>query len=500
MPKTKNELLAPLQIIRTETVLSKLPIHNLSKKKKASIQITKKNGLGQIELYWKISHNSEYGPPGELAYKLDTLVINRRIDESGRPIPEMICLGSQNGICQELGVCTNSKNTTNVKKALRQNAFTAITAKLSYKGNDGRERCLEADFTRYSVIFTGERFPDGKKADAVYIIPNEPYREVLNSVPVRPLNYSYLKELTPMAQRFYEIISYRIFAAFKYHHSQAKLLYSDYCTFSAQQHYYDYEHFKKQMYKVHKPHLTSGYIEKVEYQETMDDNGQLDWVMCYTPGPKAKAEYRAFNSRQLFEGEVLDIEKEKPRKETRKERQRKERAPDTEARQRTGDALQLVQYFHKLARGIEDYQPYRGSKEESQASALLTAYGVERAHFIVDFAVAEARKTNFPMRTFGAVLQYVNEAVVSCERQEKEQKRGRAQEEAERQKAEQYADTRLQSLSEKQYRTLHEKAKKQILRDIPSLAGSIEGGALQSIIKAEMVRILAGREKNKTSI
>ena len=46
---------------------------------------------------------------------------------------------------------------------------------------------MEADFTRYNVIFTGEKLPDGRRADAVYIILNEPYREVLNNAPMRPV-------------------------------------------------------------------------------------------------------------------------------------------------------------------------------------------------------------------------------------------------------------------------------------------------------------------------
>src|SRR5438445_12715169 len=77
MSKLKEEPSSPLQIIRTETVLSKLPIHSLSKKKRVNIKITKKNERGELELYWEVSHNNKYGPPGQLAYKIDTLVINR---------------------------------------------------------------------------------------------------------------------------------------------------------------------------------------------------------------------------------------------------------------------------------------------------------------------------------------------------------------------------------------------------------------------------------------
>ena len=51
------------------------------------------------------------------------------------------------------------------------------------------------------------------------------------------------------------------------------------------------------MYKVHKPHLTSGYLESVRYEATTDAEGHPDWVMSYVPGPKAHAEYAAFNAR-----------------------------------------------------------------------------------------------------------------------------------------------------------------------------------------------------------
>jgi hypothetical protein len=85
--------LAPLNIIRTETVLSKLPIHNLSKKGKIKIHISSKQGNSGHDLLWDVTPNPAYGEPRQLAYKLDTLVINRKIDEIGRPLPEIIHLG-----------------------------------------------------------------------------------------------------------------------------------------------------------------------------------------------------------------------------------------------------------------------------------------------------------------------------------------------------------------------------------------------------------------------
>jgi hypothetical protein len=82
---TASTALAPLTILRTETVLSRLPIHNLAKKGRVQIKITRKNAQGEIELYWQVSPNATYGEPRHLAYKLDTIVINQRIHALGQP-------------------------------------------------------------------------------------------------------------------------------------------------------------------------------------------------------------------------------------------------------------------------------------------------------------------------------------------------------------------------------------------------------------------------------
>jgi hypothetical protein len=103
---------------------------------------------------------------------------------------------------------------------------SSLTNSIPYRANDGTERRLEAGFTRYSVIFTGEKLPDGRKADAVYVIFNEPFWEMLNNAPVRPLDRAYMKALTPAAQRFYEIISREILAALKNNYARAKITYS----------------------------------------------------------------------------------------------------------------------------------------------------------------------------------------------------------------------------------------------------------------------------------
>jgi len=302
-------------------------------------------------------------------------------------------------ICGLLGLVDGGRQKSDLKKAFHQNAGAYIIAKLHYRSVDGTERVLEAGFTRYSVIFTGERLPNGETADAVYLLLNDPYLDVLNHAPVRPLDYDYLKILTPTAQRFYEIISYRIFAALKYRHPHAKLLYSDYCTFSAQQRYYDYDHFKKQMYKVHRPHLQSGYLKKVSYEAMTDSETQPDWMMLYVPGIKAQAEYKTFNNKHLTAAPLLDENQEQG---TVHELQEIED-------HRTTQAKVLVAHFYKRFHSRENASPQ--PKEIDQAEQVIMEHGFERAKYLIDFSHRHAPTTNYKPETFGGILHYTTRAL-----------------------------------------------------------------------------------------
>jgi hypothetical protein len=288
--------LVPLNRIRVETAFSRFPVHCLAKKGIVAIDLQHSNDGSKTAFRWKVSYNSEFGQPGPLAYKIDTLIVNRRIDEAPRPLPEIIKLGSLREICRDLGITDH--NTDAVKSALHQNASAYITAKIRYKTRGGKEKWGEIGYTRYSVVFTGEVLPDDSVAAAVYLVLNPSYRDLLNHVEVRPLNYDYLMLLPPGPQRFYELLSFQIYGALASGRSRAKMLYSDYCKYAPQTRYPDFEHIKKQMFKIHIPHRENGYITKIEYQETTDANSTPDWEMLYTPGPKAIAEFEAFTSRQ----------------------------------------------------------------------------------------------------------------------------------------------------------------------------------------------------------
>src|SRR5512135_185326 len=305
----QNPELVPLNVIRVETTLSRYPVHRLAKQGTIGIEIREESETGDVLIRWKVSHSSEYGQPGPLAYKLDTLIVNRRIEEAARPIPRIIKLGSLHNICRELGI-SEGKSRDNIKKALYQNASAFITAKLRYRLSDGSEKSLEAGFTRYAVVFAGEKLSDGRTADAVYLELSDRFMQVINSAQTRPLDYDYLRDLPPASQRLYELLSFQMYAALKHGRPRARLPYSEYCRYAPLTRHVDWERVRPQMAKIHSPHKKNGYITDIGFEQTSDKEGRPDWWMHYTPGPKAKAEYRAFTKRGR--PKVLEIEQSSP--------------------------------------------------------------------------------------------------------------------------------------------------------------------------------------------
>lgn len=293
---TPEILPAEFSAIWVESVMAKLPLHTLSTQGQMQFRIEKRNEAGEISLLWQVSPSSQFGEPRHLAYRLDTLVINKRIDEAGPPTPKVIRLGSLRSICREMGLTESGHNFNDIKQALSQNAGTTIKARLFYSDREGGQRKLEAVFNRYSVVFTGDTLPSGAEADGVYVVMNDIYQGFLNQVPLRPLDFNYLRLLSPSASRFYEVVSFRIYTALKYGRPKASMMYSEYCEATGQRRLQTGTEVSKQMYKLHKPHLDSGYLAKVEFEKILDGEGHPDWNIWYIPGPRAKDEYVKFSA------------------------------------------------------------------------------------------------------------------------------------------------------------------------------------------------------------
>jgi hypothetical protein len=288
------ESLAPSEAIRVDNVFARMPVHRIARRGHVSIRIIEREtggDGGRIRLYWKVDPNDKVGEPGPLAYRVDTIVVNRCLDEAGRPLPRILALGDLRPIARELGL---GGDTNAVKQALKQNAFVGITAKLTYRDRHGNEQWIDNYFTRYNVIFRGG-VVDGRHAECAYLVLNDPYYSVLNNSNQRPLDYDFLKRLSPGAQRFYELISPRMYAMFTRGWHYAEMAYSELCTYSTLTRLATRQRIQSQLARIHRVHLAEEYISGVKYADARDDSGGLDLLLRYYPGRKAIAEHLAFN-------------------------------------------------------------------------------------------------------------------------------------------------------------------------------------------------------------
>jgi hypothetical protein len=228
--------------------------------------------------------------------------------------------------------------------------------------------------------------------------------------------------------------------------------YTEYCLFSTQQRCKTYDQVKKQMYKVHQPHLRSGYVVQVRYEATTDAEGQPDWLLHYTPGPKARTDFAAF-TRPLSptaaaatlvttaedgqEALVATVVRERPAILPSAQPPASTAARDT-APQPTHppatlpnrpthvpppaatDLLEvqvqaLVAAFYQRFHGL-DHVP-ASPKELDHATQLLTDHGEAKAHFLLTYAQQAAPATDYHPRTFMGILHYLPYALAAYDTQ-----------------------------------------------------------------------------------
>ena len=181
--------------------------------------------------------------------------------------------------------------------------------------------------------------------------------------------------------------------------------------------------------------------------------------MSYVPGPKARAEYTAFNTRPRQRpacpsaGPPPAAPAAVPAPSSSLATATVPAAPSSAADDAlTTQAPALVQSFHQRFHGTPDVVP--SAKELTQARTLITRYGLDQARHLVDFSSTAAQETDYRPQTFGGILQYTARALADyAQAQERTAAEARARDERRRaQEAEhlrrQYEDYRAARLAQ----------------------------------------------------
>lgn len=161
----------------------------------------------------------------------------------------------------------------------------------------------------------------------------------------------------------------------------------------------------------------------------------------------------------------------------------------------TAEAENLIRYFHKTFHGVDAHSPQ--SKETSQALSLISQHGSEACRHVVDFARAEAEKTNYSIQHFGAVLSYASRALSERTRKRQEPPPTARPVPPFVQPAETEFQTRGESrlalLSKEQSRSRFERAKAELQSQNPFVARHWKEGneTYDKMIRARVIRELA---------
>jgi len=447
--------ITPPDKIRSEVNFLVYPVFKLEKKKDDGVIEVKVNierDNQKLELFWGVYPHPYFGIPGPFDKKVFD-VIQEIIEELPRPIQNPIPIGSIYSLCKRIGINESSgRNHNMIKDSLLRLTGILIDSKGTFY-EKGKKRWVEDVFHLYDrVVWVGEELPDGTIADTNYIYLGSKYLENINNGYVKPIDYKFYRELnSSISKRLYELLGVKFYPIFQ-RNIEIKFiryLYDTLCELvpMKKQRYFSY--IKRQLEDAIAELQEKGFLEKCEIKK---ENSKF-YVYFY-PGPKAKEEFSRFR---------LEIE---PYEDPQPFEENKQLASSVEAE---SGPKRLLRYFYKRnsGRDVIDFKP----KEIDQAERLLYKYDFEKASFIVDYAIESARKTNFDMKSFGAVLQYEAEAVEKYEamkrlkqREEEDRKRKEEEErlkEEARLKAEEDArriDEIISSLSDEELKEIRKEA------------------------------------------
>jgi hypothetical protein len=447
------------EIVRAEVNLLNFPFFILedAKKKYTSLELraTINRDGKRVEILWKVlGHPDLGGIPSAFDKKLFN-AIQEIIEEIPKPIENSIPLGSIYSLCKRMGISTHGENPKKVRESLQRMVNTTIISENTFYSKEKKEWINDTFHIFDRIVWKGKTLDDDTIADENYLFLGSNFLDNINARYLRPLDNGYYKSFnSPIAMRLYEILGHVFYKLLKTKIGKyAEFRYSTLCMKIPMKRQKYLSKAQQILNEPHKELTEKGYIRKPVWVEIKGKKD--DWLIRYPIGEKAKAEYKKFSeeidvtqvasaSNVNFENATLVIKREPPPEE-------------------------LVKYFYKKNNGLDISIPK--DKELDQAKRLLDKYGEKIAYFIVDYAIEEAKKTNFKMKTFGAILQYEAETVgkyktlKKIKQMEEEEKRKREEEERlqeeEKRREEKMAakiEEILENLSEEELEELYKEA------------------------------------------
>ncbi|MGC9219489.1 MAG: hypothetical protein ACP5G8_08875, partial [Athalassotoga sp.] len=222
--------------------------------------------------------------------------------------------------------------------------------------------------------------------------------------------YNTLKK--PMATRLYEILGVKFFALFQNEKSSRsiKFSYELLCDLMPVTKQKQISLIKQQFLPSLEKLKSTGFLSNFE----IENENEKVYIYFY-PGPRALDEFKRFNSK-LSNVEKYEISDDSDYDLSSPDHNHANQgallAPDNIPQDK--EAFEIITHFYQKLTGNTGRIP--SDRELIQARKLIDEFGKDVSMYIIDYALEEAPKTKFNIKTFGAVMQYAQEAAGKYEK------------------------------------------------------------------------------------
>jgi hypothetical protein len=331
-----------------------------------------------------VRFDSEYAQPGPFAYKIALAVI-RKQSSFGKPARNTISFSQRELIRMSGRKSWGGKDSEELALALKQIRYTHV---LSYFKID--DKFVERDFSIFNEVLIERRSSPTDPIVACTIVIADPIIQSLNDKHFTCLNHLLMQQLGTIGAAFYMRLLYHFSVQYDGHNLSRvvfKKQYADICNewlggLTALKH-------RSRIIKQVGGHLTQlvtfGFLKS--FAVTPAESGE-GFVISFRPGSKFVADYNTFYLRRTQPDVTFEFNDE---------------------RHAISEPHQVAYLFIEKKTGRKgSSSTYISSKDVETAREILAHLALKDVPAFLDFALIEAGKTQFDLKTLGGTKQYLN--------------------------------------------------------------------------------------------
>ena len=423
----------------------------------------------------KIRPDPELGQPGQLAHKVFVALIKKHSDY-GLPVQNEISF-SKRELSALIGRSSwGGHYSEQLSRALYQIHRTFVTT--YFKKGEGR--FVEHSFAIFPEIILERREFASDPIEACTVRLAEPIVESLQEQHFICLNYELMQELATIGQALYMRLFFHFANLYDGKNGASLVLQKRYEAICVEwlgglkvlQHK---SKIVGEQLGTHLEQLTNtGFLKAYSIERAKDGEG---FVLSFWPGQLFFDDYDYFY---------------------RQHGQRRQHRNHTADQQAIGDPMRVAQLFAERWDGRPLAEGFVSSTDVSAARELLAAIPIDDIHTFLDYALKEAKKTDFAVRRLAGLRQYIPGYLAWRERLAVRKTQTAAQASRDREEVEKEAHQRARrEQAEALFKTLSQKEQEDILANAQTSAARFSGSLKKSMMDYHKARLIAERYGDK---